>query len=70
MAVVSALVFAGALALIVTVLVGTLAPSWRRVVAALAGEPTPQPRLVLARRRGIRPDRRAIRLAARLREAA
>ena len=71
MAVVSALVFAGALALIVAVLVGTLLPSWRRIVAVLAGEPMPQPRLVLARRsRTVRPDRRMGRLATLHREAA
>lgn len=71
MAVVSALVFASALALIVAVLAGTLLPSWERIVAALAGAPAPQPRLVLARRHQmVRPDRRAARLAQRLREAA
>ena len=71
MAVVSALIFASALALVVGVLVGTLLPSARRIVAVLTGEQTSQPRLVLARRhRIVRPDRRASRLAARLREAA
>ena len=71
MAMVSALVFAGALALIVAVIAGTLVPSWDRIVAALGGRPTPQPRLVLARRhRVVRVDRRAAPLAERLREAA
>lgn len=71
MAVVSALVFAGAFALLVTVIAGTLVPSWRRIIAVLAGEPMPQPRLVLARRhRIVRPDLRVNRLAARRREAA
>ena len=71
MAVVSALVFMSALALVVAVIAGTLAPSWGRVIAALAGESMPQPRLALARRhRVVRPDRRVNRLAARRREAA
>jgi hypothetical protein len=71
MTVVSALVFASALALVVAVLAGTLLPSWRRIVAVLGGKPMPQQRLVLARRhRVVRPDRRATRLAARLSEAA
>ena len=71
MAVVSALVFAGALALIVAVIAGTLLPSWDRIVVALGGAPAPQPRLVLARRHHmVRTDRRAARLAERRREAA
>lgn len=71
MMVVSALVFVSALALVVAVLVGTLLPSWTRIVAVLTGKPMPQQRLVLARRhRVVRPDRRATRLAARLSEAA
>lgn len=71
MAMVSALIFAGAMALIVAVIAGTLVPSWDRIVAALIGQPEPQPRLVLARRhRVVRQDRRVTRLADRLREAA
>jgi hypothetical protein len=71
MGIVSALVFAGALALIVAVIAGTLLPSWDRIIAALANEPTPQPRLVLARHhRVVRTDRRALHLAEQLREAA
>ena len=71
MAVVSALVFMSALALVVAVIAGTLAPSWGRVIATLAGEPMPRPRLVLARRhRIVRPDLRVNRLAARRREVA
>lgn len=71
MAVVSALIFAGAMALIVAVIAGTLVPSWDRIVAALVGQPMPQPRLVLARRhRVVRQDRRVMHLAERVREAA
>lgn len=71
MAVISALIFAGAMALIVAVIAGTLVPSWDRITAALAGKPMPQPRLVLARRhQAVRQDRRAPRLVERLREAA
>jgi hypothetical protein len=71
MAVVSALVFAGALALVVAVVAGTLAPSWGRILAALAGGLLPQPRVAPARRhRIVRPDLRANHLAARRREAA
>jgi hypothetical protein len=71
MAVVSALVFASALALVAAVIAGTLMPSWDRIVMALAGRPMPQPRLVPVRRqRLVMPDRRAVRLAERLREAA
>jgi hypothetical protein len=70
MAFVSALVFASALALIVAVIAGTLLPSLDRIVAVLGGEPTPRPRLVLARRHHVvRTDRRAPH-AERLREAA
>ena len=71
MAIVSALVFASALALIVAVIAGTLVPAWDRIVGALAGEPAPQPRLVLSRRHAvIRTDRRAAQRAAAWREAA
>ena len=71
MAVVSALVFASALALVAAVIAGTLMPSWDRIVMALAGRPMLQPRLVPVRRqRLVMPDRRAVRLAERLREAA
>ena len=71
MAIVSALVFASALALIVAVIAGTLVPARDRIVAALAGEPVPQPRLAPARRHVVvRPDRRAARFAGQRREAA
>ena len=71
MAVVSALVFTSALALIVAVIAGTLVPSWHRILQALAGQPVQQPRLVLVPRRTmVRMDRRVARLAERLREAA
>jgi len=71
MAVVSALVFASAMALIATVIARTLLPSWDRIVAALAGEPLRQPQLVTVRRhRPVRTDRRVALLAERLREAA
>lgn len=71
MAMVSALIFAGALALIVAVILGTLLPYRERILAALAGEAVPQPRLVLARRRAtIRTDRRVVRRVTLLREAA
>lgn len=71
MAIVSALVFASALALIVAVVAGTLAPAWPRMVEALTGRPAPAPRLAPARRhRIVRADRRAARPAGRLREAA
>ena len=71
MAIVSALVFASALALIVAVIAGTLLPSWDRIITALSGEPAPQPRLVLSRRHAIiRTDRRVVRHAAAWREAA
>lgn len=71
MAIVSALVFAGALALIVTVAAGTLMPAWPRMVEALTGRPAPARRLAPARRhRIVRGDRRTARLAGRRREAA
>lgn len=71
MAMISALVFVSAMALIVAVIAGTLLPSWARIVAALAGQPIPQQRLVLARRHAvIRTDRRVARAADQWREAA
>ena len=71
MAVISALVFTLALALVCGVIASTLIPSWGRILDVLMGKPTPQPRLVLARHhRVIRLDRRAMRLAERPREAA
>jgi hypothetical protein len=71
MAIVSALVFASALALIVAVIAGTLVPAWDRIIAALASESAPQPRLLPARRlRGVRQDLRAADRAVRWREAA
>lgn len=73
MAVVSALVFIGALALIAFVIAVTLVPALPRIIAVLAGEEEqPEPRLVLARRAriAVRPHPAATRLAVRLREAA
>ncbi|HEX7657413.1 MAG TPA: hypothetical protein VF404_10485 [Sphingomonas sp.] len=73
MAVVSALVFVGALALIAFVIAVTLVPALPRIIAVLAGEEEqPEPRLVLARRAriAVRPHPAATRLAVRLREAA
>ena len=71
MAIVSALVFASALALIATVMAGTLLPSWERMVMVLAGQPLRQPQVATVRRhRLVRTDRRVAHLAARLREAA
>lgn len=73
MAVVSALVFIGALALIAFVIAVTLVPALPRIIAVLAGEEEqPEPRLVLARRAriAVRQHPAATRLAVRLREAA
>lgn len=70
MAIVSALVFASALALIATVMAGTLLPSWERIVMVLAGQPLRQPQVATVRRHRLRTDRRVAHLAARLREAA
>ena len=71
MAVVSALVFVSALALVVAVIARTLVPECQRILVALAGQPQLQPRPVVVRRhRIVRQDRRVAHLAARLREAA
>ena len=73
MAVVSALVFIGALALIAFVIAVTLVPALPRIIAVLAGEEErPEPKLVLARRAriAVRLHPAATRLAVRLREAA
>ena len=70
MALVSALIFAGALALIVAVVAGTLVPAWPRLIEVLTGRALPAPRIAPAPRRIVRMDRRVARLAERLREAA
>jgi hypothetical protein len=71
MAMVSAFIFVAALALVVAVIAFTLIPAWPRIVDALAGQPAPQPRLVLARTHWVvRPNRRAEDRVSYYREAA
>jgi hypothetical protein len=71
MAIVSALVFLAAFALILVVVAATLIPALPRIAAVLAGAPAVEPPLVtVTRRRAAREHPAATRPARRLSEAA